>query len=124
MKKDFNAWNKIKQKTNKQKKVFMPRAGEVCVCSLGLNIGFESNGKNKNFVRPVLVIKSYKKSGAIVLPLTSQYKDNTFHFKLDTHSFVKLSQIRFVDSKRFKRRLFKIDSDTLIEIRDKLFEVI
>lgn len=124
MKKDFDNWNKIKQKTDEQKNIFIPRTGEVCICSLGVNIGFESNGKNKNFVRPVLVIKSYRKSGAIVLPLTSKYKDDIFHFKLDAYSFVKLSQIRFMDIKRFKRRLFKIDPDMLVKIRNKLFEVI
>jgi mRNA interferase MazF len=124
MNKDFDEWNKIKKKTDFHKNTFIPRAGEVCLCSLSINIGFESNGKNHNFVRPVLIIKSYKKSGAVVLPLTSKYKEDIFHFKLNTKSFIKLTQIKFVDIKRFKRRLYKIDSDLLTKIRNQLFEVI
>lgn len=124
MSKDYDSWNILKQRLNFYKNTFKPRTGEVCLCSLGLNVEFESNGKNKNFARPVLVIKSYGKSGAIVLPLTSKRKEDLFHFKLKKGSFVKLTQIKFVDAKRFKRSLYKIDTKLLNEVRTKLFRVI
>ena len=59
----------------------------------------------------------------MVLPLTSKQKEDIFHFKLNEKSFIKLTQIKFVDVKRFKRRLYKIDTHLLKEIRNKLFQV-
>ena len=61
MNKDFDNWNILKKRIDFQKNTFLPRAGEVCLCVMGINIGFESNGKNDNFVRPVLILKTYKK---------------------------------------------------------------
>ena len=61
MEKDFDKWNTekklIDQRIINKDKFFYPR--EVWWCSAGLNIGVESNGKNKNFERPMLIIKKF-----------------------------------------------------------------
>lgn len=124
MRKDFDSWNVIKKEVDKSQIDTFIRSGDIWICNIGLNIGFETNGKNKNFARPVLVIKSYKKSGATVLPLTTKLKDDSFHFKLRDDSFVKLTQIRFTDRKRLHRKVGHIKSETLLEVRRKMFQVI
>ncbi len=121
---EFDSWNAIKKDLEHKSREFLPRAGEVWVSNLGKNIGFESNGKNTDFIRSVLVLKSYGKSGAIIVPLTSKKQNNMFHLQVNERSYAKLTQVKFIDLKRFKRKLFKIDRILLLEIRKKLFEVI
>ena len=84
MKKDFDRWNEQKKSINSSEdgKFFHER--EVWWCSLGVNIGYEQDGKNELFERPVLVIKKFNRHVLWVLPLTSSNKRNEYHFPLTT----------------------------------------
>ena len=48
--KNFDDWNKIKKDIEKSKidKVFHTQ--EIWWCSIGINIGFEEDGKNNNLI--------------------------------------------------------------------------
>lgn len=61
MRNDFDSWNEIKKKIHVggDSPPLFPKAGEVWMCSLGRNIGFEQNGSGNNFSRPVLVVKKF-----------------------------------------------------------------
>lgn len=122
--KSFNDWNKLKKKLNNKKINLNLRVGEIWICNLGLNVGHETNGKNKDFIRPVIIIKTYKNSGAITLPLTTKQKNDFFHFKLSKNSYIKLTQIKFLDQKRFKRKIKQVNKFQIKNIREKLFKVI
>ena len=54
-KKDFDLWNTQKKITDnsENKKTFHER--EIWFIKIGENIGFEQNGKGKDFLRPVIV---------------------------------------------------------------------
>ena len=55
---EYNAWNQKKQSINKassSREIYF-RERKIWWCSIGLNIGFEENGKGKLFNRPVLVL--------------------------------------------------------------------
>lgn len=108
--KDFDQWNEIKKGTEEKeldKEVyFNPR--EIWWCSLGINLGVETDGKNDKFERPVLIFRVFNKHMAWVLPITGSQKDGRFYFKIrygNEDRFVMLSQIRTISTKRLLRKV-------------------
>lgn len=115
--KDFDKWNKEKKVVDKKavnRELFFYHR-EIWWCSAGLNIGVEADGKNENFERPVLIIKKFNTDMIWVLPLTTKEKQNKYHYKLEHEeikSWVILSQIKAVSTKRLLRKVGSIsDSD-------------
>lgn len=110
MEKDFDEWNEVKKVTNTKaidRDLFFYER-EVWWCSLGLNIGVESDGKNGNFERPVLIIKKFNSEMLWIVPLTSKER-NGIHFQKITHdsgvSWACLSQVRTISTKRLLRKI-------------------
>lgn len=123
MEKEFDNWNVIKKQLQKVVKApdFFFHEREKWWCSLGVNIGYEQDGKNENFERPVLILRKFNRDIALVVPLTSAVKENEFHHKLNTgESFVILSQIRLVSAKRLLRKIEVIGENEFREITDKI----
>ena len=61
MQKDFDRWNSIKKATDaaeEDARLFY-REGEIWWVRLGKNIGYELDGKSREFTRPVIVLKKY-----------------------------------------------------------------
>lgn len=125
--KDFDKWNSLKQKIDlRELNNFLVREREIWWCNLGLNIGDEENGKNKNFERPVLIVKKFNNRICIVIPLSSRSGNGKFYKRIkysNKNSFVIISQIRIVSTKRLTRKIgyleykqFKIIKDLLITI--------
>lgn len=117
-KKDFDSWNVLKQDVDQSERKVYAHAREVWWCSLGVNIGVESDGKNESFERPILVVKVYNRQSLLILPLTSKVKDDKFHFPLSIQEVdrktndkftktvaVKLTQARVVSNKRLLRKV-------------------
>jgi len=123
MEKDFDKWN-IKKKIIDQREITVDRfvnEREIWWCSLGLNVGYEQDGKNEEFERPVLVIKKFNKEVVWIVPLTSVVKNDKFHYKLKSNkSFVILSQIKLISTKRFIRRAEKIAELEFKEVVEKV----
>ena len=87
---------------------------EIWWCSLGVNIGAETCGKNELFERPVLVLRVYNLQSILVAPLTSRPKDDSFHKKIryeNTDGWVILSHARTISPKRLQRKLTRLDED-------------
>lgn len=107
-KKDFDEWNNKKKILNEGQKQIFCHTREIWWSSLGLNIGIETDGKNKNFERPVLIIGKYNKRSIVVLPITTKIKDDAYHYKIFVNNivmYVKLTQVRTIDSKRLLRKI-------------------
>ncbi len=121
LKQRLEDWFKIKFNIHEKISETFFREGQIWLCLIGQNVGFEQNG-NKNFIRPVLILKKTSKNTAIILPLTSKRKDIksrkkiSFHTKNTTESFVLFDQIKVIDSKRFKQKIGKISKNELNEI--------
>ena len=122
----FIQWTKLKIKLHfsdfDQGKLYF-KEREVWWASLGVNIGFEQDGKNNHFERPVLVLKKFNKTVLWILPLTRSQKNNKYYFKLKQHdgdSFVILSQLRLISSKRLTRRMRKIEVSEFQKIKEIL----
>ena len=136
MSKDYQNWHKLKTNIENLEKEILFREQEVWWCSLGENIGFEEDGKNEKYERPVLVFRKFHKGMFFGFPLTSKEKDNKFHFKLvlnipnedgilqEKVSYVILSQLRLFSSKRMIRRIVHINDNLFKEIKEKFIKLI
>ena len=78
MKKEFDLWNKRKKEINREVPNFYHER-EIRWCSLGINIGFEQDGTNKTYRRPVLIIKGFSRQVCLIVPLTTSAKKNPYH---------------------------------------------
>ncbi len=129
MEKDFDSWNTEKKSVDKKsinrELFFYPR--EIWWCSAGLNIGVESNGKNENFERPVLIIKKFNADMIWVLPLTTKEKQDKYHFKLEYEnlkSWVILSQIKTISTKRLLRKVGSIPEVHFKEVINRVKNIL
>lgn len=127
--KDFDKWNKEKKiidaKYVNKNLFFYPR--EIWWCSAGLNIGVEADGKNDNFERPMLIIKKFNAEMIWALPLTTKQKENKYHFKLEYEnliSWVILSQIKTISTKRLLRKIGSISENDMEHILQKVHEML
>lgn len=123
----FTSWAKEKNILHNKMKhtVFSPRPREIVYAKMGVNIGFEADGK-KDFLRPVIVLA---KIGSLywIAPLTSQFKQNPFHYKMESvrfknveHSVIMLSQARIVDGKRFLYKIGEVNEKEFLEIQKEM----
>lgn len=79
----FIAWTKLKVRIYlkpHEKTVYFDER-EIWWDHLGANIGYEQDGKNDNFERPVLVIRKFGKHSMWVLPQTSKPKEGIYYHK-------------------------------------------
>ena len=89
-----------------------------------MNVGYEQDGKNNDFERPVLILKKFNNEMAFVLPMTSIKKDGKYYYALKNNSSVILSQGRLISSKRFLRRIKKIGNKTFEEIKNRFVGIL
>jgi len=127
MKKDFDKWNKRKKELNNEQPNFY-RERDIRWCSLGINIGFEQDGKNETYRRPVLIIKGFSLNVCLIVPLTTSTKSNSYHINIgiinDKENFVITSQIRLIDTKRLHDRIEILDENKFDEIRKAIRNLI
>ena len=113
MQKDFDKWNDKKKKLNSVVFDNYLHTREVWWCSLGINIGFEQDGKHQSFERPVLVVRKFSNDSVLIIPLSSKTKNNMFCFNF-IHEGIPfsalLSQIRLISTKRLSRKIYQMDS--------------
>jgi len=119
---DFVAWTKIKIRIhlNESKKDFYFKPREIWYASLGVNIGFETDGKNDKFERPVLIIRVFSADVLWILPLTSKNKQGRYYYQFnfeDQSSSVILSQLRLISSKRLLRKMGMLSKNDFKNIK-------
>ncbi len=125
MEKDFDAWNTQKKQVQTQEIAydFFYHPREVWWCSVGLNIGVETDGKHNNFERPVLVLKKFNKDQFWGIPLTGNEKEGPFYQKIVHEggiSWAILSQMKTLSSKRLLRKIGQISEDEFRLIRKQI----
>ncbi len=122
--KDFDSWNSKKQQLNNSDKALYFNTREVWWLYLGANVGFEQDGKNQDFVRPILIPREFNKQLFLSVPLSTQIKpQNRFYAPLQhndkTFSAV-ISQIRLFDSRRLKRKMYRLDEPQFSAVQDRV----
>jgi mRNA-degrading endonuclease toxin of MazEF toxin-antitoxin module len=121
--KDFNRWNQKKQEIDVYDHGRQCHEGQIWVMSFGVNIGREIDGKDHDFVRPVLVVKRINRDTFIGVPLTKTRKDSQWYVPCVVDSkegSINISQVRLFDQKRLLRFIQNVDSDVFITIKEKL----
>ncbi len=126
MQKDFDGWNIKKQEINSGTVPPLFTEGEIWHCHIGINVGFEANGKENNFLRPVFILKKFNRYTFWALPLTNTSKSNTYYHQLRDISsgYLNLSQLRLMDIRRLLRRKIKIAPNEVMEIKEKVRKLI
>jgi len=76
----FIQWTKLKIRIHIEEKNIYFREKEIWWARLGMNIGHEQNGKNKNFERPILILKKFGGKALWALLLTSKEKIGKFYY--------------------------------------------
>jgi mRNA interferase MazF len=119
-------WTKIKLRVSQKSSenvYFYSR--EIWWANIGSNIGFEQDGKNFDFSRPVLILKKFNKNMPWVLPLTSKNKSGNYfynlHYKKENYTFI-LPQLKLISSKRLIRKINKISIEDFEVIKNKIKE--
>jgi mRNA interferase MazF len=119
--KDFNSWNEEKKRVDSRKNLAYGYPREVWWCSLGVNVGAETDGKNINYERPVLVMRVYNKETLLVLPITSKEKKDIFHVPINVRVgtvWVKLTQVRVISNRRLLRKVDTIPEREFAKVRE------
>jgi len=128
--KDFTQWSKRKTEINNQKRLYFHQ-NEIWFCHIGINIGFEQDGKGQEFIRPVIIFKKFNNETLWAIPLSKQEPSNknskyyySFSFIENITSCANLSQLRLVDSQRLVRKIGNISTEDSIKLKEKLKELI
>lgn len=120
-KKDFERWNIKKEMLHQNRTGVYFRKREIWWCALGVNVGYEQDGKNENFERPVLVLRKINRHLALVAPLTSKTKNHPYYYQYkhnDELFSAIIFQIRVASTKRFMRRLGSVSQKNFNNILD------
>ena len=120
--KRFDKWNELKKELHglEKPKNFYFKEREIWWCALGVNIGFEEDGKHDLFERPILIIKKFNNEVSWILPLTGRHKDGKYYYNFSYRQnpeSVILSQVRLISSKRLLRKIWTLSERDFKEIR-------
>lgn len=119
-KKNFQDWHKLKEKLDARKKRLFCNEREIWFCSLGINIGYEQDGKHNFFERPVIIFKMFNKEMFWGIPLTTKDKISKHHFsfihKKRKQSII-ISQLKLFDTKRLLRKMGYLSKKDFIKLK-------
>lgn len=127
MNKEFNKWNSLKQKLHNSKKEIIFKQRDIFWISIGVNIGYEQDGKGKIFSRPVLVVKKFNHHIFFGIALSTQIKQGSFFFEFslnDKPSNALLVQGRIYDVKRLENKIGMISKDDFQQLKRKLKDLL
>jgi len=127
MQKSFDDWNHLKKDIHNRENHRFFKQGEIWWINLGVNIGYEADGKGDCYERPVLILKKYNQFSFLAVPLTTANKENPYKLSIgkieDKDSFINTSQLRYVDSKRLTNKVTTLDKDLFLVIKQKTSQI-
>ncbi len=126
--KDFSAWSGLKQVIHDS---LEPRPfyheREIWWCRVGLNIGFESDGKGDEYVRPILILKGISLQICVGVPITTKDKVARHRVPIDLNDGVQrcavISQIRSFDSKRLWKKMATLGKDDFAKTKQAVIDM-
>lgn len=127
MEQEYNDWNQLKKNLSIKKSKTFFHEREIWYCSLGKNIGYEEDGKNDLFERPILIVRKFNNDIFLAIPLTSSKKNNKYYHQYElsgkTYAGI-LSQIRLLDRKRLSRKIGMIKENDFGVIIKKIHNIL
>lgn len=129
MDENYYNWHRIKSKINDlDSSNFYFKERDIWWCHYGANVGFEQNGKNKLFLRPILILKKLSRHTCIVIPLSTQIKSGNYYFLLLSEANIirtaTLSQIKMIDARRLRNKIDSISKLEFSFIKEKVIDLI
>ncbi len=120
--KRFFEWIGIKEKLHSiiHKPPYVS-GGEIWWASLGENIGSEINGKNRQFSRPVIILRKLSNGFYIVIPLTTQIHYGTWYVNFKQKGVEMsacLHQVRSIDYRRVVSYVGQLDDDDFARVKE------
>lgn len=126
--KDFDGWiEKKKEADAKTSRAPYFKERDIWWVSVGVNVGFEEDGKNGNYVRPVLVVKKFNQELFVGLPMSTKLKNNKYYLPVSMQGrevSVLVSQLRVFSSKRIWNKLGELDTTDFMKVVTYLREKI
>ncbi len=124
----YDNWNHKKQEIkSSQNPIVYFKEREIWWCSVGLNIGFEENGKGELFNRPVLILRKYGPYTFIGVPISNTTKAGSFYFRLNTRNVsgtCLLTHIRLFDSKRLTQKIETMQISDFFKIKKSIKDLL
>jgi len=124
MKKDFQSWHREKSGIHEDKIRPFFHEREIWFASLGANIGFEEDGKGREFLRPILVLRKFNNESLWGIPITKKIKTGKYYFVFNLEdrgqNNLILSQLRIMDAKRLKYKIGILDLKDFNKAKEKL----
>ncbi|MEI6238168.1 MAG: type II toxin-antitoxin system PemK/MazF family toxin [bacterium] len=126
--KNFDEWN-VKKKILDiaERNILSFYEREIWWCSVGVNIGCESDGKGVDFMRPVLVLEKLNNDMFLGVSITSKigFEKRFFHeLQKNQNSFIQLSQLRVFDAKRLHRIFGRVSRSEFVQIKDEIKNIL
>lgn len=121
----FISWTKLKFKIHTSGDIsFYFYEREIWWAKLGMNVGVEIVGNGNEFERPVLILKKFNEKHLLIIPLTRGGEDTKFYYEIKDknvkNSFLILSQIRAISSRRLTRKMGVISINEFNEVKKKM----
>lgn len=124
--KDFPKWHIQKSDLHENKVRLFFHEREVWSTSIGLNIGYEQDGKGSEFLRPIVVLKKFNNETLWAIFLIKKKKIGKYYFGFESRenhiSVANLSQLRLIDSKRLKYQIGLISEENFIELKKRIIQ--
>ncbi len=125
--KRFLEWIGLKKELDSSnEKIPYVSTGEVWWASLGENVGFEINGKSRDFSRPVIIFRKLSKAFFLVIPLTTQERSGTWYAKFEfagREQFACIHQVRSLDYRRLHSRLGRLDTRDYGKVAETFYDL-
>ncbi len=121
--KEFDSWNVVKKRLQKEKRKVFIRAGEIRWAAIGVNIGSEIDGKGVSFTRPVLVLHVIGPNLALVIPMSTKLKDIAGYIRFlykEKNTSLCMHQMRIISQKRILKRKGRISDKKLETIKKEV----
>ena len=126
--KDYSQWHRIKTTVNNEKSRPKFHEREIWFTTLGVNIGFEQDGRGEEYLRPVVIIRKFNNEVCLVIPLRKNQKKGihyySFSYQEGVTSTAILSQVRLIDGKRLGYKSGYISEADFSALKEKLKRLI
>ncbi|MDB5264756.1 MAG: hypothetical protein JWN64_327 [Parcubacteria group bacterium] len=123
MQKDFDAWNEQKKRIEEEKSELIVYERDIWWCSVGLNIGDEQDGKKALYERPIIVLKTFGKGLALIVPTTSTFKDLPYYFLFENKGdkwVALITHVHLISTKRFNRYIGKMNRPDFSLMKERI----
>lgn len=126
--KDFDGWiGKKKDCHFRPSKPPMFKERDIWWVSIGINVGFEEDGKHSKYLRPVLVLRKFNRDLFLGIPMSTKVKNNPYYIKVTVNTetvSVLISQLRVFSAKRIEDKLAEIDTNDFRKVKEEVVKMI